>query len=500
MKIFCAGIVTETNGFVSRLTTLADFSGSLFVGLSDQSPDCGLSFAAQTWERLVKARGHEFVVGLLAGAMPGGPTERSAYEAMRNALLDDLIAAAPVDAVLLDLHGAMMAEGYPDVEGDLIKKVREKVGPAVPIGVHLDLHCHLSQKMIDHSTIIITMKEWPHTDISERATEVLDAIEGVVSGLLQPVMSVSDCRMIGCYPTVPSPMCDLVERMRRLEKNEKIISVSLVHGFPYADNPDVGSKTLVVTNDAPALGARIAKDVCRELWSIRNEIMAGGHISIDEALHCATHSEYYPLVLCDQADSVAGGASGDSTFLLRAFTDAGVENVVFGPIWDPVCLDLCRQAGEGAKLSLSIGGKAGPESGEPVELEVEVRGYLPNLVQDPIGEISAMKFGEAIWLRTNKGTDIVLHSKRAPTFLPSVIEDLGIDLGAKSVVICKMWRHGEAGFAHVAGLCKTVTTPGAQTLDFSSIDYKTVTHPLWPQVWNPFLNEELNTAARRADT
>ncbi len=490
MKIFCAGMVTETNGFVSRPTTLEDFTGNLFDGLSKKCPDNTLSFAAKTWEGLAEKRGYEFIAGLLAGAMPGGPTEKTAYEAMRDELLSGLRQAGTVDAVLLDLHGAMMAEGYLDVEGDIIENIRKITGPDIPIGVHLDLHCHLSQKMIDNSTIIITMKEWPHTDIAERATEVLDAIEGVIYGQLTPAMSLWDCRMIGCYPTTSPPMSEFVDRMTRLEKNENIISISLIHGFPYANNPDVGSKVLVITNNMPAIGTDIARDLARALWEIREQAVIRGHITVEEALKYASRPEKRPLVLSDQADSVAGGAPGDSTFLLRAFVDNAVENVVFGPIWDPVSVEQCHGAGEGAELLLHVGGKTGPESGNPVKLKVKVRKILAGLTQNPIGEIPSMFFGRAVWVTAQNDTDIILHAERAATFLPSVIEDFGIDLSRKSVIICKMWRHGGVAFAPVAGEIKVVTSAGAQTLDFSSIDYSAARHPFWPQNPYPFHNND----------
>ncbi len=176
MRSFVAGIVTETNTFSPIPTGNDDWERVDRV--EDIVPDSSLD----GFRRKAAAAGDEIAFGLHAFAMPAGATVRHAYEGLRDELLDQLRAALPVDAVFLPLHGAMVADGYDDAEGDLIDHVRAVVGPEVKIGVHIDLHCHLTQRMLDGADAIVIYKEYPHTDMADRAEDLYDLIADAVAG------------------------------------------------------------------------------------------------------------------------------------------------------------------------------------------------------------------------------------------------------------------------------------------------------------------------------
>ena len=144
-------------------------------------------------------------------------------------MLDQLRAALPLDGVLLGLHGAMVADGYDDCEGDLIERVRSIVGPSVPIGVELDPHCHMTAKRVKHATVIICFKEFPHTDFVARGEEVVELTLQAARGQIKPVMSLCDCRMIGSFPTTIQPMRAFVDKMSSLEGKDGVLSVSAAH-------------------------------------------------------------------------------------------------------------------------------------------------------------------------------------------------------------------------------------------------------------------------------
>ncbi len=485
MRLFVGGIATESNGFVSYPTPLSDFTCYRPSG-SRGDPGRKVLGAAATWYTLIPEFGHEMVPGLLAWAMPSGPTTRSAYEHLRTETLEDLARQGPVDGVLLDLHGAMVADGYPDAEGDLIERCRQVVGPDVPIGVFLDHHCHLTRKMVDHSTIIIAMKEWPHVDVPDRAREVLDAVVAVKAGRLKPTTALFDCRMIGAYPTRREPMRTFVDRLRAVEREPGVISVSLGHGYPWADVPDVGSKMLVVTNDDPALAARLAERLGREFFELRERVTERADLDIDQALDYAMAAAHRPVVLSEQSDNHLGGSAGDATFVLERVVARRVADVVFGPIWDPMSVEICKAVGEGEALMLRIGAKSGPEAGQPVDLRCTVRKVIANLIQPALGDIQPLPFGDAVWVSAAPGLDLILHAKRSGTLRPEVITNFGIDLRARKIVVAKMWRHGELGFSGVATDFKILKTPGTQTLDYARIPYRRFDRPYWPRVENPF--------------
>jgi microcystin degradation protein MlrC len=215
MKIFAAGIFTETNTFSPLPTGIEDFSVQRIVDARRSKTEHQGSDLSAIWGREAQACGAELVCSLMAFAMPSGTTVRSAYESLRDEMLRDLKAAMPVDIVLLNLHGAMVAQGYDDCEEDIIRCVREIVGPAVVIGVELDLHCHLSASKIADADIVLTYKEYPHTDVHERAKELFDLAVATRLGKIRPAMALFDCLMIGMYPTSREPLRSFVKAMRR---------------------------------------------------------------------------------------------------------------------------------------------------------------------------------------------------------------------------------------------------------------------------------------------
>ena len=484
MRIFVGGIATETNGFVSYPTPLSDYTLARLGGPDER--EVKVLGAATTWAGMIREAGHELVPGLLAWAMPSGPTTRSAYEHMRDQLLDDLGQGGPVDAVLLDVHGAMVADGYPDAEGDLIERCRRAVGPTVPIGVFVDHHCHLTRRKVEHATVLIGMKEWPHVDVPDRAAEIFRAIVATFEGRLRPAMALFDCRMIGAYPTRREPMRSFVDRLRAAEREPGVISVTLGHGYPWADVPEVGSKMLAITDGDPAGAADLAERLGREFFALRHEVTERADLEIDAALDYALSRATGPVLLCEQSDNHLGGSAGDATFVLRRVVERRVPSVVFGPLWDPMAVAICRAVGVGERLLLRIGAKSGPEAGEPIDLFCTVRGVIPDLEQPPMGPIPAMPMGDAVWVSAEPDLDLILHAKRVGTLRPEVITDFGIDLAEKRIVVAKMWRHGEEGFKDVSGDSKILITPGTQTLDFARIPFRRFTAPYWPRVADPF--------------
>ena len=206
MKILIAQLATETNTFAAFPTGLGAYEeyGIYHGDASRKAPTTSGDFLLFL-RNLLEGDGHEVVESLCAFCQPAGRTVRKVYEDLRDSLLRDLKAAMPVGAVQLFLHGAMVAEGYDDCEGDLIAKVREIVGPTVPIGVELDLHCHFTERMRTTADVIICFKEYPHIDGEDRAKELYRVLVDTVAGKVRPVTAVADCKMVGMWFTTGEP-------------------------------------------------------------------------------------------------------------------------------------------------------------------------------------------------------------------------------------------------------------------------------------------------------
>lgn len=478
-KMFMAGLVTETNTFSPLPTGHHNYAQTaLYHGDATSHPPRWASSALHCWRSRAEALGWRVVESLFAMAQPAGPTVRSVHEAFENEILDDLKRALPVDVVLLGLHGAMVAEGCDDCEGRLLEQARACVGPDVPIGVELDLHCHITPRMLANATAIVIYKEYPHTDTAERAAEVFDIAHKTLLGQCRPVMSIHDCRMIDIWPTTREPMRGFVDRMRQLESTQAVLSISLGHGFPWADVEDLGAKLLVVTDDDPQLGASLARELARELWTLRDRIGIQ-RVSLGGAFDLIASRRDGPIVLADYADNPGGGAPGDSTFMLAEALRRELDGGVLSSIWDPVAVQCCFEAGEGARLTLRIGGKLGATSGTPLDVHAEVVKLQAGAKQS-IGDV-VIEMGDTAWIRCNGRIDVILNSIRTQTMSPNAMTQLGLDPASRRFVMLKSMHHFHAGFAPIAREILYVETPGALSLDIASINYRKLTRPIWPR-------------------
>lgn len=482
MRIFTAFLATETNTYSPTPTGWSDFEEH---GLDrhGKAGDAKAAAKAQFFYEPIQAcaaqEGHELVVGLTAYAQPSGRTLDSVYEGLRDRLLDDLKAAMPVDAVLLMLHGAMAAQSHDDCEGDLLQRIRELVGSKVAVGAELDLHCHYTEKMRHGADVIIACKEYPHTDFPERARELYRIVMDAAAGTIKPVTAVHDTRMIGVWPTTREPLAGFVRRMQQLEGKDGVLSISLGHGFPWADVADVGAKLWVTTDNDPRKAESLAHQLGQEFWAMRDQI-GSQFLSPQAALARAAQVQGL-AVISDYADNAGGGASSDSTFILRAMIEAGLREGAMGMFWDLGAVHQCRSAGVGATLDLRLGGKCGPTSGDPLDLRVTVRNIVDDFHQEMAGVRSPV--GTAVWVRTSQGLDLVPNTQRTQVFSPGVFTGLGIEL--KRLVVVKSSNHFLAGFNPIASEVMFVTTPGTLRQDFEAIPYTKRDGNYWPRVQNP---------------
>ncbi|MEO8393015.1 MAG: M81 family metallopeptidase [Chloroflexota bacterium] len=481
MKLFGACLATETNTFSPMPTGLKSFNVAR-KGDYSTYPLYKDSVVA-LWGKMSRERGYEYVESLIAGAEPAGKTLKAVYENFRDEILADLKAALPVDAVLLDLHGAMVAVGYDDCEGDLIDHVRQIVGADVPIGVELDLHCHISELMVKQATIIITYKEYPHTDTADRAVELFNLIVQTVKGEIKPTMALFDTGMISLYYPTQEPMKSYVDQLKALEDKDDVLSASLGHGFPWGDVPALGTKTLVVTDNDQAGADELAQSLGRELYAMRERAVPY-YYGVDAALDYALAAKGAPIVIADVSDNAGGGAASDSTFLLRRMLERGITNVAIGCIWDPIAASVAIEAGEGAQLDLRIGGKMGVMSGDPVDLHVTVGKIALKALQYFGPDDAEVPIGDSVAVSAN-GIEIVLISTRTQTFGPHVFTNVGIDPAKKKILIVKSTQHFYARFAPIAAEVIYVAAPGAVAPTFKTIPYEVASHNRWPMTDDP---------------
>ncbi|SEJ22983.1 MULTISPECIES: M81 family metallopeptidase [unclassified Variovorax] len=478
MRVFSASLATETNTFGPMPTGIASFQDRGYFP-AGQHPDALTLYSGPLWAARIrgKEKGWTLLEGMVAGAQPSGTTTRHAYETLREEMLNDLRAALPVDMVLLGLHGAMVADGYDDCEGDMLQRVRQIVGPGVVIGAELDPHNHLTPAMVDNADVMISFKEYPHTDILERGLELVDICAAAAEGKVKPVAAVVDCDMIVTVHTSREPARGFVERMQSLEGKDGVLTVSLTHGFSWGDVPEMGTKVLVYTDGDQAKADALARQLADEVIAMRDGLTVN-YPGIDASLDEALAFDGGPVVLADGADNPGGGAASDSTFILKRMLERGIGNAALGPMWDPIAVRIAFDAGVGARLQMRIGGKISPLSGDPLDLDCTVKALKHDLVMTglsntpiPMGDCALVEVG---------GIDIVLITRRNQAMGTDMFTQLSCDLATKKIVVVKSSQHFYASYSKVAKHVIYAGAPGAVTLDLNTLPYRKARLPKWP--------------------
>jgi microcystin degradation protein MlrC len=379
--------------------------------------------------------------------------------------------------VVLGLHGAMVADGYEDCEGDLLARVRGIVGRGVVVGAELDPHCHLSDAMVANADILVAYKEYPHTDIRERALELVDFCAAQAEGRISPVAAMVDCEMAVTIRTPQEPARSYIDRLSALEGKDGILSISVVHGFPWGDVPDMGTKLLVYADGDARAAQALARRLADELIGLR-ERLTPVYPDADQAIDQALARGAAPVVIADAADNPGGGGAGDSTFMLRRLRERGIGNVAVGPLWDPVAVRIAFSAGVGARLPLRIGGKIGPLSGAPLDLVCTVKSLVPGMIMTGLSG-SPAAVGNAALVEAD-GIEIVLITVRAQALHTDVFTQLGCRLEEKALIVVKSAQHFHAAFSQVARHIVYADAPGSVALDLRALPYRRVRRPKWP--------------------
>lgn len=483
LQIFTAALGTETNTFSPIPTGWAAFTDDLWYRREGSlHTDHWFAGPLKIWRCAAAKRGFRLTESVAAFAQPAGRTRQTVWEEMRDMVLGDLADAPVPDIVLLQLHGAMVSDEEDDCEGELIERVRAQVGRNVVIGVELDLHAHLTDRMIKAADIVLSYKEYPHVDVNDRAVELFDLCVETVQKRFTPVIAVADCRMLGVWRTPSQPTRSFVEQMHAAEGRNGILSVSFVHGFPWADVPEVGAKIIVVADGDRAAAQALAQEMANRVWAMRTE-NADPLLSVEVASALALRPEDGLTVFADVSDNAGAGAASDSTFILKALLKGCVTRCLTGCYWDPVAVRLCKEAGVGGEVALRVGGKVGPLSGDPVDLRARVLAIVEK-GQQTFGR-GQQSMGETVLIEAS-GLHIVLMSMRTQTFHPDAFTQLGVQLRDYDTIFVKSAQHFNAGFAPVVDRIRYVAADGTANPDFSALRLNKTSRPLWPLVSNPF--------------
>lgn len=486
MNIFVASLATETNTFSPLRTNLSHFKESFYAAPGEHPSTPTLCSAVfPVCRRWAAEHDWTLIEGTATWAEPGGMLNAATWHHLRDEILQQVERALPLDAVVLGLHGAMVAQNCLDCEGELLQMIRALVGPDCVIGATLDPHSHLTQKRLDNSDVLVAFKEFPHTDFVQTAENCVRTVHATLTGKIKPTMAMFDCRMIEIFPTDRSPMREYVDKLCELESSGAILSASVIHGFMAGDVPELGTKMLVITDNDPRAAQSLAEELGMQLFEMRGSTrpnFLSPAAAVQQLKQQANTAQAGPIVLADVWDNPGGGVPGDSTILLREVLAQQLRGVSLATIWDPMAVRICHSAGAGAVLQLRFGGKTSATGGEPIDATVTVKCIQRDAWQSfgdslvPLGDSAVIAF---------EGIEVILNTNRCQAFEPDIFSNMGIDPLQSDVLIVKSTNHFYGGFAPIAKQILYVEVDGPYPNDPKHNHYQHLSRDLWPRVEFP---------------
>ena len=486
-KFVVAMMMHETNTFSPLPTPIESFAraGALSGPIAIKEAE-GTNTSLGGFIEVARKAGAEFIVPMAASAHPSGLVTKAAYEQMTAAIVDEVKKGC--DAVLLALHGAMVAEHYDDGEGELLNRLR-KIAPDVPIAVALDFHTQMTEAMIKGATIIAGYRTYPHIDMRARGAQAAHLLQGAMERSTRPATLRAHRPMLdetNGGRSDSGPMVALYAKALAAEAEPGILAVSINAGFGDADIADVGP-TALVTYDKNVASVEhraraIAEDIMDAIWANRLQ-SENTYLTVEQAaVQAAAHTGPRPLIIADYADNPGSGAYGDATNLLAALLAAGVGNATFAPLIDPEAAASLIGAGQGATLSLPLGGKCDPAfGGGPLMLTGTVVHVSDgNLIGDgPMIGGLPFSFGPSVVFRVG-GVDILVTTERGQMLDQQQFRAFGIDPTAKSVIALKSMQHFRAAFEPIAARVIVCDSGALSTPRAHLRPYRRVPRPIFP--------------------
>ncbi len=492
-RILAAAFKHETNTFSPLPTDLAAYGARcLRHGAEVPAYFRGTATEMGAFIDAADSHGWELVHSVAADATPSGKVTEAAFDQIVGAIEAALRSQGPLDAVLLCLHGAMVAEHVDDGEGEILRRLRAIAGDRLPIGVTLDLHANVTEAMAAQASVIVSYRTYPHIDQYETGRRCAALIARTLAGEIEPVCCVARGAMIDAVDhgrtSAPGPMLDTLASADALRaQTPGVLDIGINAGFPWADIALAGPSVVVVADrkagavDTASLTSALLQQMWRErrLTTVKPLALEPGVAAIRNAL--ANPGDGVVLV-ADCADNPGGGGLEDSVALLSALIDAKIDRVAFGMLCDPATLQACIAAGPSARLTVQLGGRSGGAFQGPLALQVQVVSVQPGrfTFTGPMSRGIALDIGPTAVLRVG-GIDIVVAGSRHQVLDPGFFTHAGIDPAQYAVVVVKSSQHFRAAFGPMARQILVIDSgDGLTSFDLRAFGHRKVRRPVYP--------------------
>ena len=415
-------------------------------------------------------------------ASPGPVTAQSIWEEVCNALVYAIQEAPKVDGILLALHGAMVTEEMEDGEGELLEVLRSYVGPDVPIVTTLDLHANVTEKMIQCATAFFPCDYYPHTDFYECGVRAARCIWDTIAGKTHPVMNWNKLDLIFPYVMTQSPsFVPLLRKAQSWREMGTLLNASICHGFFASDIFEQGAAVVTVADGDGLLAQELADDLAADIWDSR-DYLGRSFYTADEAVKIALEADTYPVVIADVADNPGSGATTDSVLLLRKLLEVDARDVAVAVIYDPETVIQAKNAGVGAQIEVSLGGKLAPEiTGGPLQCSALIKNLTDGYVENtgPMNTGVVLTYGDCALLQIG-GLQVIVCSSHTQPYDLEIYRHCGIEPENMKILIVKSAVHFRASFGAIASKILDVETPALGPMNPAMLPLDHSRRPIYP--------------------
>jgi microcystin degradation protein MlrC len=477
-RIAVAGFQHETNSFSPIMADWEAFRRTtswpgLTIGNDVEPVVEGMNLAIAGFLAAARTK-HRIVPIVWANATPSGPVTDDAFERIMAIIVSGL---RDVDAVFLDLHGAMVTQTYLDGESEILRRVRLAVGPTIPIVASLDLHANVSPEMVVGADALIGCRTYPHIDLAETGARAYAAVATLLSSgrrLTRAFRQGEFLIPIQAQTTHLQPAARLYRDVMRLEAEHKLLALSLTLGFGPSDTPHCGP-AIAGFGLGDADVERVVVELT-ELVSMAEKEFKQPTFSPRDAVQraIAVARPGRPVVLADLQDNPGAGGTGDTTGLLAALVDAKAEGSILAVLFDPEAAAAAHAVGEGACLELSLGGRRGGPGSVPIftGAKVERLGSGQFRGTGPMYGGATMDLGPMALLTLPSGPQVIVGSVNTHSADQSILRHLDIEPREQRIIALKSAVHFRADFEPIASEIIVVEAPGSNFANHNAFPYR----------------------------
>jgi microcystin degradation protein MlrC len=496
MRIAIGQLWQETNTFNPLPTTRHDFEhfgvlrgAELLVKMADTNEPGGFIQSLRQWPERPE------IVGLVRlPAWPGGLATHETFLWLRQELVAALKEQMPVDAVLLALHGAMVADGAPDVEGEILQGVRQVIGPAVPLVATLDLHANVTDRMVQAADALVLYHTAPHIDVFETGKRGAAVLRRILVDRVRPVTAFQKLPLV-----VPAERANTQEpanvsfafrqHLQELEKDPAVLAAGLATVQPWLDIPELGSAVVIVTDADAARAEAECSRFAAEVWRRRQEYLPD-LVPLAEAVRQAHEEKDGLVVLSDSADSTTSGAPGDSTHVLGQLLRYNWPRPALVTLVAPEVVAKAKGIGAGKEITTALGGVRDNRFSAPLTVTARIEKLFDArfVLSGHLARNLPIDMGASAVLRQDN-VHVIVTSLSGPHFAPELFRAAGLDPFAASVLVAKSPCGFRAAYQEKAKKIILVRAPGCAPADFWNYEYRQIPRPLWPwdeiKDWKP---------------